>query len=1272
MNTALTSVLRTQIKNSNVINPLTTRSIRFGGLKHRELLANGQMSLSANESRFFIYDTNTNKILNKTKKNTLAINKRINEREAAEFMGGIDADAIIADTTVAQRRRALTHRSKLVFNLTLDFPRYTQLWSAFSTARREFGAVCRQQGETNYKINVSLLAQYWRIVIIRGVEQRETRIGHLSFASLDEGKIAANRTVLGGRYSEVLEQQLTVLADNALSTNAVGLEGSGWSLEYIVSMTINGAKFNPNRGRSYFPMDNFISRKKAVINVQNSDDCCLLWSILAAIHPVPKDAERCSKYRTYFDELKDSRNWANVPVTDIPEIEHMMNLSINIFLYKYGSEMLPEPLFMSSHTGPKHVNILLVQNGNDSHYVYIKNFNRLVNGGEMFIQCERCLKRFYNDSKMTKEEKLQQHIVKTEGLCHASIQCATLPNPGTVLRFQNSHKALRCPYAIYFDFESCMDQSAARRSGEATEHLAQHRAISYGLRVVSVYPEHNTPLEIYVGADAAEHFVRRVIALRNEIMNRWSLYTEMTMTEHDRHQYATATSCNICGKATPILVRDHDHMTGAYRQALCSPCNLKHNPHMQFIPCFAHNLKGYDSHLIIDAVANMADIDESITFDAIPSNGEKFISFMIGKLRFIDTFGFMAEGLAKLAHGLNSNNLHVTDRHCALNGYSDDQKKMLLMKGIFPYEAITGVESLARTSLYPIADFYSQLTNEHISAEDYAHACTVWETFNMKTMRDYHDLYLATDVNLLADIFENFRTVCMDAYGLDPAQYYTAPGLAFDAALKMSCVELELIDNLNEDMYEMLESGIRGGISVISHRHAKANNPYMGSEYKSDEPTSYISYLDANNLYGWAMSQPLPTGAFNWHQNPSSLTAEDLHAVPDGTDMILEVDLEYPQELHDLHNDYPLAAESVESDASMWSPYTARTAAVCGVEFKVSHKLMPNLRKKVKYVVHRRNLLYYISKGLRLTHVHRAITFNCSPWLKSYIDFNTGRRKLATSDFEKDFFKLMNNSVFGKTMENVRNRCTTKFCFVNGRDDKKILKHAANPGYLSWRNVGANLIAIDMSKNDVKLNKPIYTGFVILELSKLLMYSHHYDVMLPRYGPENLRLLFTDTDSLCYHIKTPDVYRDMLEMRDLFDLSEMPAAFNDSTNKKVIGKFKDETSGCPIIEFVGLRSKMYSIQVYTGQSVVDKKRAKGIKKNVVKRDITHDHYRRCVLEQSDPQTIRQSATMTKIGSRNHQITTQRITKVGLCSIDDKRFICDDGVTTLAHGHYRTL
>ncbi|CAB4024804.1 Gastrula zinc finger, partial [Paramuricea clavata] len=261
----------------------------------------------------------------------------------------------------------------------------------------------------------------------------------------------------------------------------------------------------------------------------------------------------------------------------------------------------------------------------------------------------------------------------------------------------------------------------------------------------------------------------------------------------------------------------------------------------------------------------------------------------------------------------------------------------------------------------------------------YRGAKTVWKVFGMKNMGDYHDLYLKTDVLILADVFENFRKECLKHYKLDPCHYFSSPGLSWDSMLKMTGVKLELMSDV--DMFQFIERGMRGGVSYIAHRHSEANNKHM-SDYDEEKSNKHIIYLDANNLYGWAMSQNLPTGGFRWItlRNKERLDHEK-------GGLILEVDLEYPKELHDLHNGYPLAPERMMIEDSMLSGYCREVKEKFNLTSGNIHKLITNLNGKKNYVVHYKNLMLYKKLGFKVTKIHKALKFNQSPWLKDLIDY---------------------------------------------------------------------------------------------------------------------------------------------------------------------------------------------------------------------------------------------------------------------------------------------
>ena len=474
----------------------------------------------------------------------------------------------------------------------------------------------------------------------------------------------------------------------------------------------------------------------------------------------------------------------------------------------------------------------------------------------------------------------------------------------------------------------------------------------------------------------------------------------------------------------PIM--DHCRITGKYMGSAYDACcsKLRMNPDKIRVPVIFHNLRGYDSHLIMQQIGKIAKdksyVDKNgerknLKINAIPNNMERYMVFMLANnLTFIDSFQFMSSSLDKLVSNMRKEDLKYTST--AFYGYKLD---LMSKKGIYPYDFMDSMEKFENKELPKIEDFYSTLNEEHISEKDYNYAKEVWNAFRIKNMGEYHDLYLQSDVLLLTDVFENFRNTCMQYYGLDPCHYFTSPGLSWDAMLKMTKVKLELVTDIN--MYQFIEKGMRGGVSYIANRYGKANNKYMEG-YDKKKPSKY---LDANNLYGWAMSQYLPYGSFKWLSN-EELNNIDLGKYKEDSNdgLILEVDLEYPKDLHALHNDYPLAPEKVKVSKDMLSEYCNKISEKYKIPFGMVNKLIPTLNNKKEYVVHYRNLQLYMDLGLKVTKVHRALKFKQSPWLKQYIDLNTNKRKEANTSFEKDFFKLMNNSIFGKTMETLENELT--------------------------------------------------------------------------------------------------------------------------------------------------------------------------------------------------------------------------------------------------------
>ena len=706
-----------------------------------------------------------------------------------------------------------------------------------------------------------------------------------------------------------------------------------------------------------------------------------------------------------------------------------------------------------------------------------------------------CLQCFSSDRVLNEHE---DNCIQVNGT-----QAVKMPDKdNNILKFINFHKQQSVPFVIYADFEAIIEKISGcnpNNDRSYTEAYQKHTDCGYGYKVVCCYDDKYTkPVQIYRGEKAVYKFME---AMLEEVKYckktmRKCFNKPLKMTKDDLDAFEKAKECHICNKqytSEDIRVRDHCHITGKYRGSAHQDCNLKLtiNPEKIKIPVIFHNLKGYDSHLIMQEIGaivknhtykNKKGEEKQMNINAIPNNMEKYMAFMLGNhLNFIDSFQFMSSSLDKLASNLPREAFKYTSEQ-----YKGKKLDLMVRKGVYPYDYMDSFDKFNEKLPFK-EDFYSILNDEHITNENYQHAQTVWNEFKLKTMGEYHDLYLKTDILLLADVFENFRKTCLEYYKLDPCHYFTSPGLAWDSMLKMTDIQLELMTDI--DMFQFIEKGMRGGISYIANRYGKANNRYM-KEYDEKLPSKYISYLDSNNLYGWAMSQYLPTGGFRW-MTQKQIDKIDLTKYNENNTkgLILEVDLEYPKELDDLHNEYPLGAEKVKVTKDMLSEYSKRIADKFNISTGLVSKLIPTLNNKEKYVLHYRNLQLYTDLGLKVTKVHRVLEFNQSPWLKQYIDFSTQKRTNAKNSFEKDFFKLMNNSVFGKTMENVRKRVDVRLI----TDENKLLKMTSKPTYISSKIFNENLVAVHKIKETITLNRPSYVGMVILDLSKTLMYDFHYN-----------------------------------------------------------------------------------------------------------------------------------------------------------------------------------
>jgi hypothetical protein len=1103
--------------------------------------------------------------------------------------------------------------------------------------------------------------------------------------------------------------------------------GSDWVFDKFLNFKI-GSHFSKSQlGKSYIKLPDVIANKKACVNIKNKDNKCFDYCLVASkIYDTfnAKDKNEVYHYKKHMDKIVvPSDIEYPVAVDDIPEYEELNNMQINVFkLVGLTNETEDfkkciEQVYKSNQHRKEVVNLLLIDDSNgNSHYVLINQLSRLfamTSSKHTKYICPHCLVKSCRDG-----DELEKHVIKCANYseadkidCDVNVEC---PKEGSTLKFIHDDYSFKHPFHIIADFESTLMSVEDSREC-STKRYQKHLQNSFGLKYCSIHPEHDKDVEIFNSSnpdEVSKQFIERIedLALESYKLITKNKKHNLQSDKFVQSEMMCAQKSNICKTCNNQcnekneMVIHHDHITGKFISIMCNQCNLKLK-YKRVLPVYIHNLKGYDAHLFVKSLHTYGQTDVDV--ECIPNNEERYISFSkvikVGEyfckkdkvikpitfeIRFLDSIAFMNSSIESLVENLKTgcktiHELRVAFPNTSKHFTDDNQMELMTQKGVYPYDFIDTYDKMNMNSLPPRNAFYSKLYGSECSLKDYSQAKTVWKAFNCEKFLDYHNLYLKSDVLLLADVWASFRETCFKNYQLDCTYYYTAPGLSFDAMLKHTKIELELLSDV--EMYEFVERGIRGGLSQVSTRHAVANNKYM-KMYDKTKDDSYIIYLDANALYAWAMSQYMPVSGFKW--NSDTWTTEKIMDISNNADIgyMFEVDLSIPQtilkkdvngneneiNLHDLFNNYvplPVNTQVKKENLNKWQQEDYKKSKI--------RKLCCTFEDRKNYVINYRMLKMALSLGFKLDKVHRVLQFNQKPFLKSYIDLNTDLRKVAKNEFEKDFFKLMNNSVFGKTMENVRNRINFKL--ISTEDQAWRVKNLKRFTIFS-----ENLVGVHTQKKEIKLIKPVYLGQTILDDSKYLMVNFHYNKMLGSYGikRENIDLLFTDTDSLCYHIRHQDIFEIMGKNQDDFDNSEYPQDhfLYNPKNKKVAGVFKNESPASQITEIVCLRAKLYAYETEkdskhikcTGNKCTHDRnkckvsKCKGIKKCVVNKDLNIDLYRDVLFNRST-----HNVNQNGIRSYGHELFTETINKTALSATDDKVFICDNNIHTYNFGHYKT-
>jgi hypothetical protein len=622
--------------------------------------------------------------------------------------------------------------------------------------------------------------------------------------------------------------------------------------------------------------------------------------------------------------------------------------------------------------------------------------------------CELCLCFKYSEEELAKHkeacENYFEHTNALPQLCGKTVKA----------KFKHVEKSIPVPFCIYMDLEALI--GAQIRDGGF-----QHTVCSYAFQVVTpIEGFHINDLLIYTGKDVLTHLIDNLKTVSLEIykfiVKRNEKFKKLILSPEDEMKFKQSLECHLCNDSKftdkNFAVRDHCHITGDFRGKAHNNCNLKARQ-ATTIKCIFHNGSNYDYRFVVREIYRI-----SQNINVIPFTENRYLMFGVRipdtrlKLEFIDSCKLLISSLDVLVNNVikthGASGLEYTYRQC--NG-----EAKVLRKGHFPYEYMSSFEKLDETSLPPMEAFRSSLKEQKSLEEeqkDYAEAQEMWSYFKCKTMRDYLNAYLSLDVYLLRDVFERFRTEAQADYKLDPAWYYSAPGLTWDAYFKMTKAKIDLI--YDKDMIYFYSTNIRGGYSGVMKRYVKANNKYL-PDYNPSKPSTYLVYVDANNLYGQALSQPLPYKHLTWcDQEEIDYLFKIIKDIPDDSmiGFTIKCDIEYPKELHKMHNNYPFLPINRKVEYSELSDY--QKDLIPG-KHPTTNKLIIDLYDKKGVVIDYRILKQALYHGLKLTKIHSAICYIQKPIIKPYMDFNTERRIQAAAVNNKvgeERSKLMNNSIW--------------------------------------------------------------------------------------------------------------------------------------------------------------------------------------------------------------------------------------------------------------------
>ncbi|XP_034236350.1 uncharacterized protein LOC117642369 [Thrips palmi] len=1080
-------------------------------------------------------------------------------------------------------------------------------------------------------------------------QNEETIVAHLR----------SDTFVLLGVDSKTIDELIQAACMSLLSQlDSFSENGSGWYLEEVLQVHLNAASYNPLSGGCYLQREipKWIKHTRSCIDIPRSGNQCFLYSVLACLLSC-KYKNLAGKSLGFFQKYE---SLVDVSMIDFPvkinQISRFESKNQNLAVNVFGVEKKQKtffPIRVSKKRGDNicWIDLLFLNN----HYVAIVDKSRLFsatlskNGHKRFF-CDYCVNSFVSK----RERKLHTELCQKQ-----TPQKTFLPSDEfSKLQFSKIEYTEILDFFIVLDFEVILPQigvlNSSTTSSSWTSFTQKHVPCTFAFCTVDCLGNLYTQPVVYNGLDAAVVLLKELQKEADKLLNL-PAKPMLPFTPGDQKRFESAICCEKCSvpfDSSNPPNRDHNHFTGALRAILCAKCNLKLKCR-RTITCLCHNLTSYDQFILLEAIAEIFN-PSCDKLKIIPRTLEKYRSFTFNKLRFVDSFSFMSASLEKLVKTLGPLDFQIFEQHFTNKSLRDLLRNS---KQKFPYEYCTSFERLKEKQLPSMASFYSSLTDETISLQEYNQCQKIFDSFECQNLQDYLNVYVKCDILLLACCIQNFRKVNFEWYGIDCLHFISAPSFYYQACLKMSGVVLDLFQDPNE--YLMVENGIRGGLSQVFQRHCKANNPSL-KNYDSTKPTSYAVLLDQNSLYAAAQYHfKMPVGNYRWLTQDEIKQLDVLNLNLDGEmGYIFYLDLIYPQSIKEFTKQFPLCPTTENICYNMLSDYQKQWLNDMGVRYptKGVTKLVASQLDKNNLTIHLAPLQTYLKLGMKIGKIHRVLTYSQSYWLQNWVQFNIDKRKLAKTKLEQDTSKLSINSVFGSFL--LCKRKQRRVTLVS--NERQLRRLVSSPLFTNANVINNRLCVVEHRPSFVVLDRPYILGFCILEHAKTIVYRFYYDTLVKVFG-ERMNLAYVDTDSYFLTIKTDNLYEEFKKLSAHLDTSNYNPLhpLYSLENKGRLLCVKDELAGRPISEAIFIKSKCYCIQVDDDTCT---KKLKGVSRRSVDKRLTFDDYLNCLYENR-----KIFVQQMQITNKDFKLYTAKSNRLAISSFDDKSYYLDS-VTLQPHGY----